>query len=231
MTSVAEHCRQINALATKLERAENKVEQYQVSIGQHIAAIKKAQPDDWQEIIKAQCNLGRSRAYELLAIADGTKTPAQVRADTNQRQLKHKNSVRYNGNTGAARPEPASAERPLLATDESAEQPVLDIEPFDLLVADLKKAGLAERMHDVVRDDLKILYLCIAFVRAGWPRHVLTDFIGQAAKPDEPARATTEGNDADQERSTREETAGAAIEMEGDPGPIPECLRRDRVQP
>jgi hypothetical protein len=101
MISVAEHCRQINALATKLEHAENKVEQYQVSIGQHIAAIKKAQPDDWQEVIKAQCNLGRSRAYELLAIASGTKTVKQTRAQTNIRKIKHHRKSVRSGTDGS----------------------------------------------------------------------------------------------------------------------------------
>src|SRR5262249_15143809 len=79
-TSVAEHCHAINALVTKLEHAERKVDEYQRTIGQHIAAIKEARPKDWEEIVKAECNLGRSRAYELLAIADGRKTVKQVRA-------------------------------------------------------------------------------------------------------------------------------------------------------
>src|SRR5262245_66077999 len=62
-TSVAEHCHAINALVTKLEHAERKVDEYQRTIGQHIAAIKEARPKDWEEIVKAECNLGPSRAY------------------------------------------------------------------------------------------------------------------------------------------------------------------------
>jgi len=79
--SVGEHCRRINALADKLANAERKVEEYQRSIGQHIASIKAVRPNDWEKIVKVNCKLGRSRAYELLAIADGTKTVKQTRAE------------------------------------------------------------------------------------------------------------------------------------------------------
>jgi len=47
---VQERIKAINALVDKLAKAEAKVEQYQIAIGQHIAAIKAARPDDWLEI-------------------------------------------------------------------------------------------------------------------------------------------------------------------------------------
>jgi len=47
-SAVAQHCRAINALVTKLEHAARKVDEYQRAIGQHIAAVKEARPDDWQ---------------------------------------------------------------------------------------------------------------------------------------------------------------------------------------
>src|SRR5262249_44265538 len=78
-TSVAEHCHAINALVTKLEHAERKVDEYQRTIGQHIAAIKKARPDDWQQVIEAECKIKKSRAYELLRIGDGHKTVEETR--------------------------------------------------------------------------------------------------------------------------------------------------------
>jgi len=87
--SVAEHCHAINALVDKLEHAERKVDEYQRAIGQHIAAVKEARPDDWQKVIEVECKLKRSRAYELLAIADGRKTVEQVRAEVAKRVRKH----------------------------------------------------------------------------------------------------------------------------------------------
>ena len=82
---IQDHVRAINALSAKLKRAEEKAGQYKISIGQHIKAIKEVSPDDWENIVMSECNLGRSRAYELMAIADGTKTVEQIRAGTAQR--------------------------------------------------------------------------------------------------------------------------------------------------
>ena len=62
--------RSINAVVERLDKAEGKVDQYYRTISQHIAAIKRAKPDDWKEIVKTQCKLGRTRAFELLAIAE-----------------------------------------------------------------------------------------------------------------------------------------------------------------
>jgi len=92
--NVTQHCRAINALNTKLEHAARKVEEYETAIGQHIAAIKKARPDDWKDIVKTECNVGRARAYELMAISGGTKTVEQTRAQNNIRKIKHRKSVR-----------------------------------------------------------------------------------------------------------------------------------------
>jgi hypothetical protein len=105
------------------------VEEYQTAIGQHIAAIKKARPDDWEDIVKAECNLGRTRAYELMAIASGTKTVKQTRAQTNIRKIKHhRKSVRSgtDGSTlvaaideGAADSDAAAVTRPRRTKHES----------------------------------------------------------------------------------------------------------------
>jgi hypothetical protein len=87
---IRDHVKAINALGAKLAHAGTKIEQYQAAIGQHIKAIKLASPDGWENIVKAECNLGRSRAYELLAIADGTKTVEQVRAESAERKAKER---------------------------------------------------------------------------------------------------------------------------------------------
>jgi hypothetical protein len=123
--AVAEHCRRIKALSAKLEHAENKVEQYQVAIGQHIAAVKEAEPKDWQVTIEAQCGLKKSRAYELLAIADGRKTVEGVRADTAKRVMKHAKSFPLaNGNTDTASTDDVEEES---GTSRTAIVPVDDI--------------------------------------------------------------------------------------------------------
>jgi hypothetical protein len=80
--NVDEHVRKINVLVEKVDHNEDKIEQYYRSIGQHIAAIKSEKPDDWLTIVGTQCNLKKTRAYDLLAIANGTKTVEQVRGAT-----------------------------------------------------------------------------------------------------------------------------------------------------
>ena len=91
---LSHHIQSINALIEKLRRAEIKVEQYQVSIGRHIAAIKTARPDDWEGVVKTECKLDRSRAYELMAMGDSSKTIEQTRDQANARKIKHRKSVR-----------------------------------------------------------------------------------------------------------------------------------------
>jgi hypothetical protein len=101
---LSHHIQSINALIERLRRAEIKVEQYQVSIGRHIAAIKTARPDDWEDVVKTECNLSRSRAYELMAIADGSKTIEQTRDQANARKIKHRKSVRSGTDNVGERP-------------------------------------------------------------------------------------------------------------------------------
>src|SRR6516165_9256810 len=60
------------------------------SVGRHILAIKVAQPNDWEALVKARCGISRSRAYELMAIAEGVKTTEQTRRETNARQIKRR---------------------------------------------------------------------------------------------------------------------------------------------
>ena len=85
--SVDAHIAAINALVIALEQLTDETE---AEIGQHISAIKVAEPNDWEAIVKAKCGISRSRAYELMAIADGTKTIEQSRSETNARQIRHR---------------------------------------------------------------------------------------------------------------------------------------------
>ena len=81
--------RRIKALIEKGDRATEKAEQFYKSAGIHIKEIKE-QSEDWETIIREQCGLGRSRAYELMAIADGRTTLEKVRASTNDRKKVHR---------------------------------------------------------------------------------------------------------------------------------------------
>jgi hypothetical protein len=96
-TALDAHVQAINELLAKLKLVTREAEEYQLAIGQHVMAIKAAEPNGWEAIVKARCGLSRSRAYELMAIADGTKSTEQTRRETNARQIKYRQNrpVRY----------------------------------------------------------------------------------------------------------------------------------------
>jgi len=89
---IANACRAVTAFLKKLghlleksSQLREKMDQYQRSIGQHIAAIKQARPDDWGAIVEAQCGLKRRRAYSFLALVNGTETVEEQRAKNRER--------------------------------------------------------------------------------------------------------------------------------------------------
>jgi len=85
--SVDTHVAAINILIPKLRQITGELEQ---EIGTHILAIKAAEPNNWEAIVRAKCGISRSRAYELMGIADGTKTTEQTRHETNARQIRRR---------------------------------------------------------------------------------------------------------------------------------------------
>jgi hypothetical protein len=92
--TVALHVRAINYLITRLKEVTDEAEKH---VGAHILAIKAAEPNKWEGIVQTRCGISRSRAFELMRIADGTKTVEQTRRETNARQIKYqrKRGVRY----------------------------------------------------------------------------------------------------------------------------------------
>jgi hypothetical protein len=75
--------RQVKALVEKGDKAAEKAEQFYKAAGIHIKEIKAAS-DEWETIVREQCGLGRTRAYELMAIADGKTTLEKVRDRSNR---------------------------------------------------------------------------------------------------------------------------------------------------
>jgi hypothetical protein len=94
--NLEQRCKHINALAHKHAKGEDKQEQYLIAIGRHIAAIKEEHPNDWQTIVEERCHIKRSRAYDLMAIGNGTLTLEQLRFDgaKRMRQLRDKRPSR-----------------------------------------------------------------------------------------------------------------------------------------
>jgi hypothetical protein len=76
--------RRVKTLIEKGDRAAEKAEQFYKSAGIHIKEIKQKEPAFWEGIVRHECGLGRSRAYELMAIADGKTTLEKVRDRSNR---------------------------------------------------------------------------------------------------------------------------------------------------
>src|SRR5262245_54954462 len=81
----SELVRAIKTLVAKADKAREKAEQFYIAAGLHLKTLKAQNPKTWEKVAKERCGLGRSRVYELIAIADGRKTVDEIRADTAKR--------------------------------------------------------------------------------------------------------------------------------------------------
>jgi len=90
--------RTIKAHIAKGDKAADKAEQHYIAAGQHLKTLKAEHTgswSEWEELLRDRVGIGKSRASELMAIADGTKTLAEVRATTAERnrRLRHDGEI------------------------------------------------------------------------------------------------------------------------------------------
>ena len=67
----------IRTVVEKGDKAKEKAEQYYIAAGQHLKTLKEQHTGTWTEwetLIKEKIGIGKSRASELMQIADGRKT-------------------------------------------------------------------------------------------------------------------------------------------------------------
>jgi len=87
--------RAIKAHIDKGDKAKDKAEQHYIAAGQYLKQLKDGHSQaGFLKIVQEKIGIGKTRTYELLAIADGTKTVEQTRGETNVRKVKHRQSVR-----------------------------------------------------------------------------------------------------------------------------------------
>jgi hypothetical protein len=70
---------EINALGAKAKQASDKADQYRATRRQNISELHRRWPDEWLQIVKEQCKIGRREAYKQVAIADGRTTEEKER--------------------------------------------------------------------------------------------------------------------------------------------------------
>jgi hypothetical protein len=97
----------IKALIERGEKAEQKAKDFFIAAGQHLKTLHDIHKErggtwaEWETLVKEKCGIGKSRASELMQIADGRKTNDEVRAGTSHRQQEHRDRLRYNGESRA----------------------------------------------------------------------------------------------------------------------------------
>ena len=77
----------------KGDKAADKADQHYRSAGQHLKTLRPTHGGswaEWDELLKTKVGIGKSRASELMRIADGTKTVEQVRAESAERKAKER---------------------------------------------------------------------------------------------------------------------------------------------
>src|SRR6516164_7951257 len=95
----------IKAHIAKGDKAADKAEQHYIAAGQHLKTLKaqhKGNWAEWEALLKERVGIGKSRASELMLIAAGTKTVAEVRAEKaeSMRQLRAQPSPQRGGEIG-----------------------------------------------------------------------------------------------------------------------------------
>lgn len=118
--------RSIKALVSKGDQAKDKSEQYYVAAGKHLETLKdsgahKREDMTWDAYVSERCGIGKSRAYELMQIADGRKTTEDVRADRrdrDQKAISKKKSPPVGGENSPTQSTPYLPAPPALETPE-----------------------------------------------------------------------------------------------------------------
>jgi hypothetical protein len=165
--SVDSHIDAINILIPQLKQITDRLE---AEIGEHILAIKAAAPNEWEGIVKTRCGLSRSRAFELMRIADGTKSAEQTRRETNARQIRHRQSQAIRDLTDSKITELKAAHRRELADarteiSEREEAHERQIARFEHEIAELSDARNLGSERDQLRKALSEIVELLAEMR------------------------------------------------------------------
>ena len=126
----------IKAHIAKGDHAKEKADQHYISAGLHLKELKDRHDGtwaEWEELLKTKIGIGKSRASELMQIADGRKTVEDVREDTNQRKLQHR-------------------KRPPFQNGEHAEQSGNDIDPEEA-AENAHEAGMVKGAQGVLQTE------------------------------------------------------------------------------
>jgi len=156
----------IKAHIAKGDKAKDMAEQHYIAAGLHLTTLKTLHDGgggtwaEWEQLLKTKIGIGKSRASELMQIANGRKTAQQVKDDTAKRQKKMLEDLRYNGGDGKDDSPEASADATTLddepaVDDQTKEPPRAEvaklIRAWVQASAGVKRQFVRERWDEIVR--------------------------------------------------------------------------------
>jgi hypothetical protein len=143
--------KEIRVLVEKGDHAKEKSRQFYLAAGLHLKTLKahSASTNAWVQLVKKKCDLGRSRAFELLALADGRTTVEKVRADANKRKVKHRARPFRNGQPESHAPASLDADTTAAISRLAYRLIQLDVELARELSRILQQGGAARLALDL----------------------------------------------------------------------------------
>jgi hypothetical protein len=224
----------VKVLIEKGDKAKAKSEQFYIAAGQHLKTLKTEHTGntaEWEALLKEKCGIGKSRAYELMKIADGRATVEEVRAEKAESVRKVRGRIREEADSVAAAIPLRSGKSQVAEPEEDMPDYGAPGQSGDIAA---RKRGILNRASEAVRlaefdslTDLEIDAETEAAIRAaaaawlglipgmscGAPRSTTAERIVEMIKPAIVERALP----AIQQ---------ALTPIAGDPGEIPGFLRR-----
>src|ERR1700741_1579538 len=103
------------------DKAAEKSNNHYTAAGQHLKTLKASHGGTWAEweaLLRDKIGIGKSRASELMAIADGRKTVESARAATAYRVRRLRSSPLRNGENAASPEAIADARKAVYADDD-----------------------------------------------------------------------------------------------------------------
>src|ERR1700677_1163436 len=113
--SIEELIKTVKALHSKVRQSEGKTQQLETTLGLNLKEAKERKPEGvtWPDFVKEHFDFGRSRADELIQIADGRTTVQKTRAgkaaSTANSKAKLKDQAAASGG-GSPQPTPTNAD-------------------------------------------------------------------------------------------------------------------------
>jgi hypothetical protein len=110
-TNEEQRWKAVRAHIAKGDKAKDKAEQHYIAAGQYLKELKAEHGGtwgEWEALVKEKAGIGKSRASELMQIADGRKTVEQIVAATTDRSQKHRALSPLRNGENADNPETAA---------------------------------------------------------------------------------------------------------------------------